>query len=249
MDVAFEDFFQGVWGVDPFPWQRALAARVVERGWPELLDLPTGAGKTAAIDIALWSLAQDGGAALPRRIVLVVDRRIIVDQVGERARRLHEALETGGNTAVQRVAEALRAMTGAEAPLLETAVLRGASVRDDAWARHPHVPVVAASTVDQVGSRLLFRGYGVSPSMAPIHAGLLGCDTLLLLDEVHLSRAFADFLRQLEVLRGEAHEDVPRRFRVVEMSATAGSIPRDAFKLTTADRSDPVLAPRLTASR
>ncbi|MGH8611753.1 MAG: hypothetical protein ACREYF_06845, partial [Gammaproteobacteria bacterium] len=67
-----------------FDWQTRLLSQVVaEKKWPRVLDLPTGAGKTTCIDIALFALALDAkeDAAkrwCPRRIAMVVDRRIVV---------------------------------------------------------------------------------------------------------------------------------------------------------------------------
>ena len=44
----------------PFDWQGRLLRQVVrDRRWPEVLDLPTGSGKTTCIDIALFALALD----------------------------------------------------------------------------------------------------------------------------------------------------------------------------------------------
>lgn len=235
MKTSFDEFFRAVWGFAPFRWQSRLAETVASEGWPRVVDVPTGAGKTSVLDVALYDLARDGGARVPRRIVLVVDRRVIVDQVGERAARLREALERPEHPATREVAERLREMVGGGAPLLQSTVLRGASVRDDAWAKWPQVPVIAASTVDQVGSRLLFRGYGVSTGMRPVHAGLLGCDTLFLLDEVHLSRPFAGTLEQIEALRGGERE-IPRRFGVVELSATPRRSRGKVFRLLPSDR-------------
>jgi len=255
---AFRDFFREVHGTDPFPWQERLLRSVAERGaWPALLDLPTGTGKTAAIDVALYHLAMEAEAggggrvrSAPRRILFVVDRRTIVDQAYHRAQRIREALAARAAPILQLTAEALAGLSHGEDPLRVT-VLRGGIARDDAWAHSPDQPLVAVSTVDQVGSRLLFRGYGVSESMQPVHAGLLGNDALFLLDEVHLSQPFCETLQAVaERYRGWAEQPLPDRWQFVQLSATAGAPPPGgAFQLAPEDREHPVLRERLRAAR
>lgn len=237
----------------PFPWQEKLVRDVLREGWPDVLDIPTGGGKTSVLDIALFTLAVDP-AKFSRRIVLVVDRRLIVDQAAEHARRILERLRRPQNEVVERVSEALRKVWGASPTddPISVAVLRGGMPRDDSWARRPDQPVVAVSTVDQVGSRLLFRGYGVSRTMSPIHAGLLGNDTLIILDEVHLSIPFADTLRSIRVhWQHRSNEILPKRWNVVQMSATPGY--KDAkdriVSLSVEDRNHPMLRKRLGARK
>src|SRR5690625_315204 len=75
---SFEHFYAAVnRGRTPFPWQSRLAERVAKHGWRCLPDngfsgdgadgddngraltvaVPTGLGKTACLDIAVWALA------------------------------------------------------------------------------------------------------------------------------------------------------------------------------------------------
>ena len=248
----FAAFFRAVHDRDPFPWQQRLARQVAETGWPGVLDLPTGTGKTAALDVAVFALALDAGRkprSAPLRIIYVVDRRTIVDQAYERARKIRRALVRADDDVVRRVRERLARYPHAGVPL-RTALLRGGIARDDMWARTPDQPLIAVSTVDQVGSRLLFRGYGVTDSMKPVHAGLLGCDVLYLLDEVHLSQPFRETLTAIgDRYRTWAERRLPGSFVVVEMSATPGGTSESAFRLEDADRRHAVLSARLQASK
>jgi CRISPR-associated endonuclease/helicase Cas3 len=221
-----------------------------------VLDLPTGAGKTTCIDIALFALALDAtseGAErwCPRRIAMVVDRRIVVDQVAERGRSILRALMTSTDGIVVEVARRLRSLTRTGEEPLGVFTLRGGMPKDDGWARTPDQPLVIASTVDQVGSRMLMQGYGVSQGMKPVHAGLLANDTLLFLDEVHLSEPFRQTLDQLARLRARfSGSGVKTRFSHAFLSATPGAGATAPFALLD-DEKEPgsPLGPRLHASK
>jgi CRISPR-associated endonuclease/helicase Cas3 len=227
----FQAFFTAVHGQSPFPWQARLARRVVEMGsWPALLDLPTGAGKTAAIDVAVFHLAcqAERGPArtAPLRILFVIDRRIVVDAAFKRAKKIQEALRTPRDKIVADVARRLSYLSGDSGDPLDVVRLRGGVPQERDWARSPAQPLVAVSTVDQVGSRLLFRGYGVSAKMSPVHAGLVGADALWLLDEVHLSRPLEQTLRAIESGHSADGNLAERQrlapFAIVQLSATPG---------------------------
>lgn len=233
---SFRDFFEALWKqLDPFPWQEMLAERIVADAWPKALDLPTAAGKTACIDVAIWALACQADRALsertaPRRIWFVVDRRIVVDEAFARASKIAEALMAATGGPLKKVADRLRQMSGTERPVA-VARLRGGVLRDDGWARLPSQPAVITSTVDQLGSRLLFRGYGRSHLTAPIFAGLAANDSLILLDEAHCSVPFLQTLRAVERFRGEGWAECPVKtpFAFAILSATPPpDIPSDA---------------------
>ncbi len=250
----FSRFFHEVSGFEPFPWQEQLARLVCAGKWPTPIALPTAAGKTAAIDVAVFALAC-GTAGAARRIFFVVDRRVVVDEATEHARRLaaalRESLNGSSNRVVTRlVAHALQKLTAEDGddPLL-VATLRGGMPRNDAWARSPLQPSVCCSTVDQVGSSLLFRAYGArSPYNWPLRAGLAANDSLILIDEAHCSGAFVETAGAIaERYRSWAEIPVGGRLTVVELSATPG---RPApFSLTQADRRHRLLGPRLRASK
>lgn len=256
-DLNANDFrgcFEVLHGYKPFPWQEALAEQVCAGGWPEVIDLPTASGKTACIDIALFALAVRGRDS-PRRIFFVVDRRVVVNEAYLRMCRVRDRLKNPDTEVLRIFADALRGLASDgretdedEAPLL-VSEMRGGAFRDETWVKNPLQPTVIASTVDQVGSRLLFRGYGVSPNSWPMHAGLIGNDALIFLDEAHCSRAFAQTLERVRNYRGEtwAADPIETPFHFVQMTATPTQEPKNIFRLTESDHT--ALRQRLQAAK
>ena len=248
----FAKFFTAIHGDRPFPWQQRLVEQLArEHRWPDVLDLPTGSGKTAALDAAVFHLALQQ-AVTPRRaalrIALVVDRRLVVDDAHHRARKIADALADPsrvktGRAVVREVARRLQRLAGDDAPPLVAVRLRGGAPLEDDWARTPTQPTILCSTVDQVGSRFLFRGYGISDRMKPVHAGLLGEDTLILLDEAHLSQPFQDTLKAVRELDNA-------KVTTVVLTATPGSDYYERlFRLSREDREHSVLQPRLETAK
>ncbi len=246
----FEAFFLELHGREPFPWQSKLASRVCTSDWPDVIDLPTASGKTACIDIALFALACRERA--PRRVFFVVDRKVIVDEAYLRMARIAASLKDANRGVLGRVADRLREMGGGNTDPLNVYQLRGGIYRDESWVRTPLQPTVVASTVDQVGSRLLFRGYGVTDSALPINAGLVGNDAVILLDEAHCSKAFAQTLESIQSYRNSewAGRPVQAPFRFVEMTATPSRNSQQVpFSLLPEDREPRYLGRRLKAPK
>lgn len=209
-------------GYEPFPWQSALADRIAVGDWPEALTPPTGSGKTAIIDVWLW--ARLSALPVPRRLVYVIDRRLVVDGASEYASALAASLKLEDRPAV--------------------VTMRGGLAIEDDWLANPLGSAVIVSTVDQVGSRLLFSGYGISPRAAPIHAALLGNDALFVIDEVHLVTPLLQTLASITEQRKDA---IPLPWRVLPMSATWTGA--NVHGLTAADWSHPVLSRRLKSPK
>ncbi len=257
--LSFEQFMVETHGRTPFPWQSALVEEARRRGtWPSLVDVPTGLGKTSVLDVAVFLLALSAcGEIEPglgrRRIYLVVDRRIVVDQAHEHGRAIAQALAAAApGTVCWEVASRLRSLAGAEKgePALHVVRMRGGVTWDAAWLPRPDLPAIITGTVDQVGSRLLFRGYGVSPRRRPIDAALVGTDSVILVDEAHLARALTASLESVRRMDTAAFVGVPAT-SVVHLTATAAHDPggwRASFD-EEAHRRDPVARPRLEAPK
>jgi len=258
--TSFPEFFVALWGYTPFPWQATLAEMASQGNWPKALDLPTASGKTACLDAALYGLAATAAAnhthqRMPRRIWFVVDRRIVVDEAFERANMLARKLMDAQDGPIREIADALRSLSGGPMPVA-TAKLRGGSWRGKDWSRWPTQPTIICSTVDQVGSALLFRAYGHSPLTSSIYAGLAANDSLILVDEAHCALPFCQTLSAIEKFRSSpwASAAIETPFRACVMSATPPiNIPADAIFPQPGRRAaaldHPVLRQRMNAHK
>lgn len=218
-------------------WQERLFHQYFGVGiLPTAVQVPTGLGKTAVM--ALWLIARASGAKLPRRLVYVVDRRAVVDQATEFAEKLRTNLDK------PECAELKNAL--GLVSKLPISTLRGQFVDNRDWLEDPSGTSIIVGTVDMVGSRLLFEGYGIGRKMRPYHAGLLGADALVLLDEAHLVPPFEALLAHID---GQAADFAPHyavnqlivpRFRMLPLSATGRTDPAQAFALETQDFDDPM---------
>lgn len=230
--VRFEGSFHQLTGYGPLRWQSRLF-EYFERGeLPQAVDVPTGLGKTAVM--ALWLIARAQGAPLPRRLVYVVDRRAVVDQATEFAVGLRRKLD-------QPEASALKSGLGLVDRSLPLSTLRGQHADNREWLIDPSGPAIMVGTVDMIGSRLLFEGYGVSRGMRPYQAGLLGADALVLIDESHLVPPFEALLASIVNdggrygARNAPDRDLVPAFRVLPLSATSRTSGADVFRLDECD--------------
>lgn len=217
----------------PFPWQVELYEKWLAVGkFPQSCNLPTGLGKTAVI--AIWFIAlMNHPDKMPRRLVYVVNRRTVVDQTTDEVEKLRENLQK-----LQNVPNHARR--------LAISTLRGQFADNREWSTDPSRPGVICGTVDMIGSRLLFSGYGVGFKSKPLHAGFLGQDVLLVHDEAHLEPAFQKLLIEIEEEQRRCNEF--GKFRVMELTATSRGNGGEAekgslFELTEAEKNPPTVIP------
>lgn len=250
----FRGFFAAVnGGAEPYPWQCRLVEAVAVSGkWPDIVA-PTGSGKSSVIDAHVFLVAEDTAGRLahrvPRRLVMVAPRRVLVDDQFERAGRLsadlRAALERPEDGPAADVARSLAGLCTSEhaAEPLPVWRLRGGMLLEDGWRLEPAACQVLCATPLMWGSRLLLRGFGASRRSRNLEAGLLGQDVVVIIDEAHLHE------RLLETGRNVA-ERTPSAMglQVVAMSATRASAD-GALGLSEEDLSDDRLRRRVEATK
>ena len=177
--MDFTTFFTAFTGTQdtPFAYQERLALEP----WPDVLAVPTGLGKTAAVVLA-WAWKRgwrpDGqrtapDAATPRRLVYCLPMRVLVEQtqrVCEEWLRNMGALHEAGQARVS-----VHALMGGSEDL-----------KHPLWAERPEEDQILIGTQDMLLSRALMRGYGMSRYQWPVHFAMLHNDAMWVFDEVQL---------------------------------------------------------------
>ena len=237
LPTDYRPFFFALTGFSPYPYQ----VRLANEEWPDVVDVPTGLGKTAAIVVAwLWKRLRDE-AGTPRRLVYCLPMRTLVDQTVSVARGM-----------VERAAALVKASDW-KTPTVHG--MLGGDV-DEEWERHPENAAIIVGTQDMLLSRALNRGYAMSRYKWPMHFGLLNNDTLWVFDEVQLLGVAKTTAAQLQGLREKLGCLAPSR--TLWMSATLTldefdtvdySLGSSVCRLTAADLDHPAARERVEARK
>jgi CRISPR-associated endonuclease/helicase Cas3 len=175
-------------GADPKPEQpEALGSGTECRS--QLVSIPTGLGKTAAVVLAwLWNRVHLKSDQWPRRLVYCLPMRTLVEQTRDEAEKWLTAqglLWNGKDSHEGKVG---------------LHVLMGGEDNCD-WDLHPEREAILIGTQDLLLSKALNRGYGSSRARWPMEFGLLNQDCLWALDEVQLMDVGLATTAQLQAFR------------------------------------------------
>lgn len=256
--IQFDAAFRALTGYSPMRWQGRLFKRLTKSIPTKGCDLPTGLGKTSFIPIWLIALASQADSEsinLPRRLIYIVNRRTVVDQatrvVEEIRRRLHEPTNPSWETHTQVLRQLLNALRKLSAGLddlpLAISTLRGELADNEEWKADPARAAIIIGTIDMIGSKLLFSGYGDGRYHRTHHAGLIGQDSLIVHDEAHLTPAFSELLKGIADAQDRLREKHP--VRVTELSATVRGSSNDVLTLEPEDEKDSIVQQRLDAEK
>lgn len=184
-DGVYDAFFRRALNAPPHPYQRRVA---MGEALPQVVEIPPGYGKTAAIVLAwLWRRLfhpdPSVRTATPRRLVYALPQRALTDQVSREIAGWLKRLEIAEDTVALHV------------------VMGGRARAARPWRSAPEQCSILVGTIDMITSRALLRGYGTPRNAYPMDAALMWNDSHLVIDEVQAAPASTTTLRQIDAFR------------------------------------------------
>lgn len=179
----FDAFVRAATGNSPYDYQSRLAVD----GLPEVLRIPTGAGKTAAAALG-WLFRRrfhpdpEVRVETPHWLAFVLPMRVLVEQTFEVVGSWLEA-------------------TGLLQDIGLHQIMGGEGRLESLWRTNPQQDAVFVGTLDMLVSRALNRGYGENRFAWPIDFGLFNAGVQWVFDEVQLMGPALPTSRQLEAFR------------------------------------------------
>jgi CRISPR-associated endonuclease/helicase Cas3 len=245
-----ERLFDLLTGYPSFPWQRSLLQRLVAGEFPASASLPTGLGKTTVIVlwlIACYAALRQGRKNFPRRLYFVINRRTVVDEATAFADRIRRRIEAADEPELADMKKTFSdAAAFDENGCIGLTTLRGEFADNEEWRVDPARPSIVIGTIDKIGSKLLFAGYGDSHYSRPTAASLTAISSYVVYDEAHLEPAFGVLLESIKQFIAQEPTSLGS-FHFTELTAT----PRDdsGFQLTQDDYQDATVRQRINASK
>jgi CRISPR-associated endonuclease/helicase Cas3 len=187
----------------------------------QLISIPTGLGKTAAVVLAwLWNRVHLQRSDWPRRLVYCLPMRTLVEQTESAVRKwIGDSVWDG--------------KPDSHAGKVGVHVLMGGEEAGE-WDIYPEENAILIGTQDMLLSRALNRGYGMSRYRWPMHFGLLNNDCLWVMDETQLMGVGVETSAQLDGFRKGGKVPTPASCPTWWMSATL-----DDCRLATVDHPAP----------
>jgi CRISPR-associated endonuclease/helicase Cas3 len=234
--LSFDTFFYTATGNAPYDYQSRLAGNdsgTVCRS--QLINIPTGLGKTAAVTLAwLWNRAHLHKPEWPRRLIYCLPMRTLVEQTQDEVQKWLKAHDLNWD-------EKPKTRKGK----VGVHILMGGEEAGE-WDIYPEENTILIGTQDMLLSRALNRGYGMSRYRWPMHFGLLNNDCLWVMDETQLMGVGVETSAQLDGFRHNGKMTTFGACPTWWMSATL-----EESRLTTVDHPAPSSGgwPRLELSK
>jgi CRISPR-associated endonuclease/helicase Cas3 len=209
--MSYDEFFRQATkspseplGREPYPYQRAFA-EVDEL--PQLLNVPTGVGKTATAILGWLYHRRTRPEFTSRRLVYCLPMRTLVEQTRDCAVMWLDRLGqfSGKVEYADEAKTRVKSYTlDFDKPLncIAVHVLMGGADSTH-WDEHPERDAILIGTQDMLLSRALNRGYGMSRYRWPMHFGLLNNDCFWVMDETQLMGVGLTTTAQLQGLRAK----------------------------------------------